>query len=67
MALAFLQVLLVAAHDLVLAETPMAFELRRFRGPPKRAWVSWLSWVDLKALKTSEDDDFHDYARIVPS
>ena len=51
MALAFLQVLLVVAHDLILVETAMAFGLRRFRGLPKKAWVSWLSRVDFQCVE----------------
>ena len=51
MALPFLQVLPVVAHDLILAETTMDSEARRFRGPPKRALVSWLGRVDLKSME----------------
>jgi hypothetical protein len=50
-ALLFLQVLLAVAHDLILADTAMAFGLRRFRGLPKKPWVSRLSRVDLKCME----------------
>jgi hypothetical protein len=50
-ALRFVQVLPVVAHDLILAETPWDSEARRFRGPPKRALVSWVSQVDWKCME----------------
>ena len=51
MALRFVQVLPVVAHDVILAETPRDSEARRFRGPPKRALVSWVSQVDWKSME----------------
>ena len=50
-ALSFVQVLPVVAHDLILAQTPWDFEARRFRGPPKRALVSWVYQVDWNSMK----------------
>ena len=51
MALRFVQILPVVAHDLILAETRWDSEARRFRGPPKRALVSWVSQVDWKCME----------------
>ena len=51
MALCFVQVLPVVAHDRILAETPWDSEARQFRGPPKRALVSWVYQVDWNSMK----------------
>ena len=51
LALTFLRVLRIAAHDIILDQTPLAFGRRPLRRLPKKPWVSWLSRVDLQVIE----------------